>query len=364
MNEQEKKALIEEAIEDYRGLFVRRLPKDLAAARLLRILPNQLLMAITGRSANQVTRYKKGTAQLNLSDVDKVYDFYKETSEIPVPSDGSDDPTGKMYLYYTTADGQAVVNQAKKFLDVLDIEAKAFRRELMRRVRQIRDEAPNQLPDVYQQANGSIVIGEQATGMKQKVEVKQAQQQQQQEETVAKKYEAKRYPLYNAEDVNGRLLMSTDKRQWFYAPVDGEGASYDENDLPEALGFFGDTRPVYDQLTMLERVIFETVNLADPDYESLNDDPRHFWNEYSKLGKDNQKGRKEMGLYLLNNCRRNNWATLHEPGKTTDLETIQIYAQRMMKYYLEHRETLNEQGVDFEHDAKTMQLVPETITEA
>lgn len=363
MNEQENQTLIEEAVEDYRGLFVRKLPKDLVADRLLRILPNQLLIAITGRSANQVTRFKKGAAQPNLGDVDKIYAFYKEVSGMPIPSDGSENPTGQMYLYYTTADGQAVVNQAKKFLDVLDVEAKAFRRELMHRVRRIRDEAPSQLPDVYQASDGTITVGEQATTMKQDAEFLQAQQQQEKAEQTAEKYEPKQYHLYNAEDESGQSLMSTDKRQWFYAPVDGDGASYGEADLPDALGFFGDTRPIYGQLTMLERVIFETVNLADPDYETLDGDPKHFWKEYAKLGKDNQDGRKEMGLYLLNNCRRNNWDTLHKLGKVTDLETIQIYAQKMMKYYLEHREALNKQGIDFEHDAKTMQLVPETIQE-
>lgn len=365
MKQDEKQALINKATDDYQGLFVRGLPKDLAAERMLDILPNQLLIAITDRSANQVTRYKKGTAHLNLDDINSLYDFYKQTSELPISSTAVEaGGTGAEECpYYTVDDAQDAIDLAKAFLDKVDLETKTLKRDLMRIMRTIKNKAPKKLPDVYQTPDGTVAVGERATKMKQQVERQQAQQQEEKAEQTAKKYEPKQYPLYNAEDKNGRPLMSTDKRQWFYAPVDGNGASYDESDLPEALGFFGDTRPVYDQLTMLERVIFETVNLADPDYETLDGDPKHFWKEYAKLGKDNQDGRKEMGLYLLNNCRRNNWDTYHEPGKVTDLETIQIYAQKMMKYYLEHRETLNKQGIDFEHDAKTMQLVPETIQE-
>lgn len=359
MDKEEKQALLNEAFESYRGFIVRNLPYDAACEFMINLLPNQALIALLDRSPNQISRFKGGKAEPGTADRRALYKFYREISEAPLPDKvvnelyGEDVQTTPLF---TSKDVKESLDETRKAFDQMEVLLKSAKRSMLRKLRTIRDNAPEAVAaqtDHSDQTNQIEQAEEQPREESEKDDQKTDEMQGIEEP-------AKPYQVHHAKDKNGNALISTDRRTWFYAPfVDGR-VGYTEEELPEVLGLFSDeSRDVYDKLQMSERILLETLSLAEPDepdLDKLAGNPKRFWEFYGKFGKDNTERRRTRGMEVLNDIRRSNWSLGQIEGPMTDLTEIQTFAARMTRYYVKHQKELLFSGIDFEHDYDTMKV--------
>lgn len=143
MDKEKKEQIKQEARERLSGFYVRGIAKDYAVKVLLHEWSNELLQAITDRSANQVSRYRTGHAKPGDLERDAIYNFYLELSNTPLPQSASSIDY-QNYPIYTQKEARDAYNELTKSLKKIDYIVNVEMKSQVKNFRELRNEAPNE----------------------------------------------------------------------------------------------------------------------------------------------------------------------------------------------------------------------------
>ena len=120
----------EDLVEKYRGVFVRNLDLATVVKKIIPIMNNYELQLITGETSAQITRLKNNQGNLKLESLEKLYDFYKETSKLPIST--KENPLEEDYFaLYTENDLNKAIIEIDNLFDTMETLAGNSKRKII-----------------------------------------------------------------------------------------------------------------------------------------------------------------------------------------------------------------------------------------
>lgn len=147
MTNDERERIIADAKKAYSGILVRGVDKAAIVPRMLSILPNKVLVAITGVSKAQISKYKADPLKTSEEVEDAIFAFYKEVSEIPLDLDFtvSNQLENQSSPLYTAKEARIAYNDLRDYLKEIDYIVNSKMKTSVGRFRELRDDAPKKL---------------------------------------------------------------------------------------------------------------------------------------------------------------------------------------------------------------------------
>lgn len=147
MTTDEREQIITDAIKVYSGMLVRGGDKNAIAPRMINILPNKVLVAITSESKAQISKYKTDPSKMSEKAQNAIFAFYKEVSEIPFDLDFAVPNRSEHQLspLYTTKEARVAYDDLRDCLKEIDYIVNSKMKTAVSRFRELRDDAPKKL---------------------------------------------------------------------------------------------------------------------------------------------------------------------------------------------------------------------------
>ena len=147
MTNDERERIIADATKTYSGVLIRGVEKTAIVPRMLSILPNKVLVAITGVSKAQISKYKADPLKTSEEVEDAIFSFYKEVSEIPLDLDStmSNQLENQSSPLYTAKEARIAYNDLRDCLKEIDYIVNSRMKTSVGRFRELRDDAPKKL---------------------------------------------------------------------------------------------------------------------------------------------------------------------------------------------------------------------------
>lgn len=378
MEQQASEQIKQNALDKMRGLYVRGLPQEYAVKTFLKLWSNELLQAITGRSANQVSRMRTGRSKISVSESDAIYKFYLHVSEYPLPDDAMNDATYQNYPIYSVEEGREVVKAIRKYRTQLEAMTKDLFTEIMPKAREIRDNAPKQGAVVTVNGkNNDSVIETSPNVSTFKVQSKKeflAQQQQAEEQAQAEREKQAQIPkdkngkplkpvhFTTGETKDGQPMLSTDGGMtWYRKP------NFPVRDLTVLMAWDDKKFEGMDKyLTMKDRLIGELMQSLDsiliPQSETewqkarnqaYDQHPAAFWKMYFKYGADDNFTLRQS----VSNLEMMRKSSLGNPIFKT-VEELHEFEDKMERYLTTHKSDFAPEDVAkyFDRDEDAMNI--------
>ena len=310
------KKVIAEAVEQYSGIFIRGISKEDIVPRLIDIFPNKLLVAITGESKAQISKYKTDHFKAKGAAEDAIFKFYQDISEMPFDSIGesSSERGYQNYPFYTLDEARESYNELRDCLKEIDYIVNTKMKSATKNFRKLRDAAPykheKDLPVITTNDQSDSVIETSPNVSTFKVQSKKdflAQQQQAEEQAQAEQEKQAQIPkdkngkplkpvhFTTGETKDGQPMLSTDGGMtWYRKP------NFPVRDLTVLMAWDDKKFEGMDKyLTMKDRLIGELMQSLDsiliPQSETewlkarnqaYDQHPAAFWKMYFKYGAD------------------------------------------------------------------------------
>lgn len=377
------KKVIAEAIEQYSGIFVRGISKEDIVPRLIDIFPNKLLVAITGESKAQISKYKTDHFKAKGAAEDAIFKFYQDISEMPFDSIGesSSERGYQNYPFYTLDEARESYNELRDCLKEIDYIVNTKMKSATKNFRGLRDAAPykheKDLPVITtnDQSDSAIKTGSNASTFK--IQSKKeflAQQQQAEEQTQAEREEQARIPkgkngkplkpvhFTTGETKDGQPMLSTDGGMtWYRQP------NFPVRDLTVLMGWDDKSFEGMDKyLTMKDRLIGELMQSMDfvpipvDDTEMQNArnqayqrHPAAFWKIYFTYGADDNFTLRQN----VSNLEAMRKSSIGDPFFKT-VEELHEFEDKMERYLVTHKSDFAPEDVAkyFDRDEDAMNI--------
>lgn len=388
MDNETKERVKQEAREWFDGFYVRGLSKDRVVNTLLHGWSNELLQAVTGRSANQVSRYRTGRSKLGEPERDAIYNFYQELSNAPL-SPETNESGYQNYPFYTLEEARESYNQLHDCLKEIDYIVNTKMKSATKNFRALRDKAPykaqKDVPiittDTMSSTNNSgsnTSNGLQpASSSLLKVQSKKeflAQQQQAEEQAQAEREKQAQIPkdkngkplkpvhFTTGETKDGQPMLSTDGGMtWYRKP------NFPVRDLTVLMAWDDKKFEGMDKyLTMKDRLIGELMQSLDsiliPQSETewqkarnqaYDQHPAAFWKMYFKYGADDNFTLRQSVL----NLEAMRKSSLGNPFFKT-VEELHEFEDKMERYLTTHKSDFAPEDVAkyFDRDEDAMNI--------
>lgn len=389
MDNETKERIKQEAREWFNGFYVRGLSKDRVVNTLLHGWSNELLQAVTGRSANQVSRYRTGRSKLGEPERDAIYSFYQELSNAPLPL-GAEEPDYQNYPFYTLEEARDSYNQLHDCLKEIDYIVNTKMKSATKSFRALRDKAPyktqkdvpivatDTMPSTTNGGDSNTSNGSQSAGSSLlKIQSKKdflAQQQQAEEQAQAEREGQARIPkdkngkplkpvhFTTGETKDGQPMLSTDGGMtWYRQP------NFPVRDLTVLMGWDDKSFEGMDKyLTMKDRLIGELMQSLDfvpipvDDKEMQNArnqayqrHPAAFWKIYFTYGADDNFTLRQN----VSNLEAMRKSSIGDPFFKT-VEELHEFEDKMERYLVTHKSDFAPEDVAkyFDRDEDAMNI--------
>lgn len=278
MNNQEYEKLVEH-IGSY-GMLRQNVSFEVAVNFLLEFLNPNDLQIITGASQSMISRVKNGKSSLNMDNLQKIYHFYQEVSAYPVTKEQN--VPSDLLPMYNKEDVQDVIDELKDAKYQIDgIIAQAFRKA-QKTMRSIRDETPEQKIDLK-----AHFEKEDLDGNSKNVEEKQNDDKKEKNDFPHK------IKIKEVEDIKGNVYLTDNDKDYYLKPE-----FYDMEKMRKVLGYKGERKEEFYQLTLKERYLLEfntlikKAPLQKEEQKVLKNilNPSNFWTLHkNEGGMDNER---------------------------------------------------------------------------
>lgn len=388
MDNETKERVKQEAREWFDGFYVRGLSKDRVVNTLLHGWSNELLQAVTGRSANQVSRYRTGRSKLGEPERDAIYNFYQELSNAPL-SPETNESGYQNYPFYTLEEARESYNQLHDCLKEIDYIVNTKMKSATKNFRALRDKAPyktqkdvpiittDTMPSTNNSGSNTSNGFQPASSSLLKVQSKKeflAQQQQAEEQAQAEREKQAQIPkdkngnplkpvrFTTSETKDGQPMLSTDGGMtWYRKP------NFPVRDLTVLMAWDDKKFEGMDKyLTMKDRLIGELMQSLDsiliPQNETewlkarnqaYDQHPAAFWKMYFKYGADDNFTLRQS----VSNLEMMRKSSLGNPIFKT-VEELHEFEDKMERYLTTHKSDFAPEDVAkyFDRDEDAMNI--------
>lgn len=319
------------------GIFKPNVPFDVVVSFLTNVMDTKELVFLTGESPSSISRMKTGKSTLRIDSLQKIYRFYLDISQMPVNAE----ITGDLIPLYNSADVRQVLSSLQSMSSTIETALKDFKRQAQTKLREVRDNAPEQAIDLNEFAQKQLSnhdLKEKQTPSAEKPEHTQAakQEQKQPAKTTFKPISIKSY----RNDRNERIITD-DGRSFFLAPENMDT-------MQKELGYLGKNADQFKYLTLNQRYLLEFYELmkceplnktANEQRAKMQGEPEIFWTFHTQYGiHDNQWLRQRDSARCINGKKSPLFNTI---------EDVRLWEERLMKYYYEN----NIDDPNYHHEA-------------
>lgn len=375
--------IIAEAVKQYSGFLVRGISKEEAVSRLIDILPNKLLVAITGESKVQISKYKADHSKINGEAEDAIFKFYQDVSETPFDlfNENNRQKDRQDFPLYTLEAARESYSKLRSALKSIDFIVNTTMKDSVKTFRGLRDNAPykseKDLPVITANDQSNSVIETSPNVSTFKVQNKKdflAQQQQAEEQAQAEREKQAQIPkdkngkplkpvhFTTGETKDGQPMLSTDGGMtWYRKP------NFPVRDLTVLMAWDDKKFEGMDKyLTMKDRLIGELMQSLDsiliPQSETewqktrnqaYDQHPAAFWKMYFKYGADDNFTLRQSVL----NLEAMRKSSLGNPFFKT-VEELHEFEDKMERYLTTHKSDFAPEDVAkyFDRDEDAMNI--------
>lgn len=289
----------EDLVEKYRGVFVRNLDLATVVKKIIPIMNNYELQLITGETSAQITRLKNNQGNLKLESLEKLYDFYKETSKLPIST--KENPLEEDYFaLYTENDLNKAIIEIDNLFDTMETLAGNSKRKIISNLKVMKK---------------NVTLSKQKEN-ETRENIKNTEnidiEQKDTEQIHAYAIDNTTSKIKEYRTIEGNIVITDDGENFFLKPKE----YLSDDDMRIVAGFEGDqNKDIWSHLTLYEKYVFEFRALiskmpfdeTDPEYHLISnlfktDAPDAFWGLHKKYGsRDNADIRnKVLAAFSLN----------------------------------------------------------------